>query len=210
MELIWHGHACFEVQGRRTVVFDPHDGRSIGIPPPAATAEFVFVTHNHFDHNAVRSVKGEPRIIDHVLEEEVDGISVRTYVLPHDDVGGRKRGMVRVYRLETEGISFLFLGDVGIPPPQDLADKERNPSFLFVPVGGVFTIGPEDALRWIEALMPRVAVPMHYRVGGLSLSVKPVEEFLSAVPWKVLKVGKAVSFQSSDLPDETEIWVFSL
>jgi L-ascorbate metabolism protein UlaG (beta-lactamase superfamily) len=192
------------------VVFDPHDGRSIGIPPPSASAEFVFVSHEHFDHNAIRTVKGEPRIIDEVLEDMVDGISIRTHVLPHDNMGGRKRGMVRVYRLEMDGVSFLFLGDVGVAPPKEVAEREREPSFMFIPVGGVFTIGPEEAVKWIEALEPRVAVPMHYRVGGLSLSIKPVEEFLSLVPWKILKVGKAVSFQKEDLPAETEVWVFSL
>ncbi len=210
LELVWHGHSCFEIGGSKQVVFDPHDGRSIGIPPPSATAELVLITHEHFDHNAVRSIKGEPRVINEAYNGELDGIVLRTHILPHDNVGGRKRGMVRAYHLEMDGISFLFLGDVGDLPPDDLAQKEKNVSFLFLPVGGVFTIGPEEAVAWIETIKPRVAVPMHYRVGGISLSIKPVEDFLAIVGRKVLKVGQAASFQRDDLLGRQQVWVFSL
>ncbi|MEE9236300.1 MAG: MBL fold metallo-hydrolase [Thermoplasmata archaeon] len=209
MELRWHGHSCFEIRGSRAVVFDPHDGKSIGIPPPSASTELLFITHEHFDHNAIRSIGGDPRVIGDVHEGSIDGVSVRTYVLPHDDVGGRKRGMVRCYGLEMDDISFLFLGDVGNLPPEDLVRRERGVSILFLPVGGVFTIGPKEAVEWLDALQPGIAVPMHYRVGGISLSIKPVEEFLALVKRKILKVGQAVSFQRDDLSGEPLVWVFS-
>lgn len=209
MELVWHGHACFELRGPRGLVFDPHDGRSIGIAPPAASADLLFVTHEHFDHNAVRSIRGEPRLVDEVVNGEVDGLPVRTYLLPHDNVGGERRGMVRVYRVEVEGVSFLFLGDVGDLPPPEVQEQERGVSVLFLPVGGVFTIGPEEAVAWVEALRPAVAVPMHYRVGGISLSIKPVDEFLDLVDRRIVKVGNAVNFQREDLAGEPVVWVFA-
>lgn len=192
------------------MVLDPHDGRSIGIPPPSAAAELILVSHGHFDHNAVRSIKGEPRVIEEAVDGDLDGILVRTHILPHDDMGGQKRGMVRAYHMEMEGVSFLYLGDVGVLPPEEVVQMEENVSILFVPVGGVFTIGPEEAVRWIEAIKPKVAIPMHYRVGGLSLSIKPVEEFLSLVSWRIFKVGRAVSFRLDDLPERPQVWVFSL
>lgn len=191
-------------------MFDPHDGKSIGIPSPTASADLVFVSHDHFDHNAVRSVQGEPRVIQESMEGALDGLSVRTYVLPHDDVNGTRRGMVQAYGVRMDGVSVLHLGDAGDLPPEGMADGESDLACLFLPTGGVFTIGPEEAARWVEALQPRVAIPMHYRVGGISLSIKPVEEFLDVVPWKVLKVGHAVSFLPEDLPQGPEVWVFSL
>ncbi len=190
-------------------MFDPHDGRSIGIPPPSATADLLFITHEHFDHNAIRSVRGDPKVIDESYDGEIDGVSVRTYLLPHDNVGGRSRGMVRGYRVEMDGIPFLFLGDVGDLPPPELVEGEKKTVILFLPVGGVFTIGPEEAVQWLDTLQPSVAVPMHYRVRGMSLSIKPVDEFLVLVKRKVLKVGNAVSFQAEDLIGEPQVWVFS-
>ncbi len=209
LEIIWHGHSCFEVRGSRTIVFDPHDGRSIGIPAPVVSADTVFVSHDHFDHNAVRSVHGDPLVVNEPVEGELGGLEARTYLLPHDASGGRKRGMVRCYRVDMDGSSMLHLGDAGDLPPKDLVEKEQGVSFLFLPVGGVFTIGPSEAVKWIEALNPKVAVPMHYRVGGISLSISPVEDFLELVKRRVMKVGHAVSFQEGDLTGEPAVWVFS-
>lgn len=209
LEIIWHGHSCFEVRGSRTIVFDPHDGKSIGIPAPVVSADTVFVSHDHFDHNAVRSVHGDPQVVNEPVEGDLAGMNTRTHVLPHDTSGGQKRGMVRCYRVEMDWASMLHLGDVGDLPPGELIEKEQGVSFLFLPVGGVFTIGPREAVKWIEALKPQVAVPMHYRVGGISLSIRPVEDFLAMVSRKVMKVGHTVSFQAGDLTGDPAVWVFS-
>ncbi|MFQ5919148.1 MAG: MBL fold metallo-hydrolase [Thermoplasmata archaeon] len=208
MELAWHGHSCFEIRGSRAVVLDPHDGRSLGIPPPSAAADFVFVSHDHFDHNATRSVRGDPRVVDERVDGRLDGMAVETLILPHDNVGGEKRGLVRAYRLHLDGMTFLHLGDVGTGP-DDVELETDQVSVLFVPVGGVFTVGPEQAVDWVEALKPDVVVPMHYRVGGLSLSIRPVEEFLSLTSRPILRLGQAVSFQPVDLEGQGNVWVFS-
>jgi hypothetical protein len=52
---------------------------------------------------------------------------------------------------------------------------------------------------------------MHYRVGGLSLSIQPLEPFLIDVhDDKIERVGNEIHFDQGDLPNEFEIWVFSL
>ncbi|MEE9164429.1 MAG: MBL fold metallo-hydrolase [Thermoplasmata archaeon] len=209
MELAWHGHSCFEIRGSRAVVLDPHDGRSLGIPAPSVGADFVFVSHDHFDHNATRSVRGDPQVIDEQFDGKLDGLAVETLVLPHDDVGGQKRGLVRAYRLHLDGMTFLHLGDVGASPDAVELGHQERVSVLFVPVGGVFTVGPQQAVEWVEALEPEVVVPMHYGVGGLSLSIRPVEEFLSLTSRPILHLGQAVSFQAADLEGQPKVWVFS-
>jgi len=46
VDIIWHGHACFEVRGQNsTIVFDPFGG--IGIPEPKAKADLVLCSHSH-------------------------------------------------------------------------------------------------------------------------------------------------------------------
>ena len=65
MILRWHGHACFELQSDFTLVVDPHDGRSLGLSPPSASADLVLVSHDHFDHNQTRNVRGlRARVLD--------------------------------------------------------------------------------------------------------------------------------------------------
>jgi L-ascorbate metabolism protein UlaG (beta-lactamase superfamily) len=82
---------------------------------------------------------------------------------------------------------------------------------LFIPVGGTFTLDAKGAWKVIKAIKPRVIIPMHFRIGGLSLSIAPVEGFLErAKPESVVKVGNEIELAKEDLPDEQEVWVFSL
>ena len=92
-----------------------------------------------------------------------------------------------------------------------MVDRIAPLDVLFVPVGDVFTIGPETARRIVDKVAPKVAVPMHYRTQGLSLSIKPVQDFLKLCDdAQVVRVGNEVDFSPEDLPQSgTEIWLFS-
>ena len=212
MMIRWHGHACFEIAGSKTVVTDPHDGKSIGIPTPNVRADIVLVTHEHFDHNAVRVVKGEPRVIrEFTGKKNLEGIELAGIEEYHDEVKGAKRGTISVYKFKMDGITFTHMGDIGHIPDGNVIEKLKGTDILFIPVGNVFTVGARDARKIAEMINPGVVVPMHYRIGGLSLSIKPVTEFLRQVPKEaVVKVGNSIDFEREDLPETTEIWVFSL
>lgn len=191
---------------------DPHDGRSIGIKPPKVTADVVLVSHDHFDHNCSRLVKGPDAV---VVTEQVmtldKGVRVEGFEAYHDDQGGRKRGKVTLFKFELDGISFCHLGDLGHVVDDSTAEHLAGVNILFVPVGDVFTIGPEAALRVIDKIRPRIAVPMHYRTQGLSLSIRPLQDFLALLDdSRVVKVGNEIDFAADDLPESgTEFWVFS-
>ncbi len=212
MRIRWHGHACFEIAGSAVVVTDPHDGRSIGIKPPKVTADVVLVSHDHFDHNCSRLVKGPDAV---VVTEQVmtldKGVRVEGFEAYHDDQGGRKRGKVTLFKFELDGISFCHLGDLGHVVDDSTAEHLAGVNILFVPVGDVFTIGPEAALRVIDKIRPRIAVPMHYRTQGLSLSIRPLQDFLALLDdSRVVKVGNEIDFAADDLPESgTVFWVFS-
>ena len=53
---------------------------------------------------------------------------------------------------------------------------------LFVPVGGVFTIDGAQAQDLVKQIGPKVAIPMHFRVGGLSMSIQNADGFLKDLP----------------------------
>ena len=59
----WHGHACFEITNVITVVTDPHDGKSIGLSNPDVAGDIILVSHDHYDHNDIRSVEKEESIV---------------------------------------------------------------------------------------------------------------------------------------------------
>lgn len=213
MRIRWHGHACFEVSDGVTVVTDPHDGKSIGIPPPRVKADLVLVSHNHFDHNSVRSVKGANTRIFDKAGRFVDGAVEITGVPSfHDDAGGQKRGGIVIFRFKMDGIRVCHLGDLGCGLGEGELDEIGEVDVLFVPVGDIFTIDAIRAWETISAVGPRVAIPMHYRTGGLSLSIKTVDPFLAAAGEgvEVVNVGNEMVFEREDLPEDLSVWVFSL
>ena len=210
MRITWHMHSCFEIEDAITVVIDPHDGRSIGMKPPSLRADLVLITHDHFDHNAVRVVRGDYVVIKEAGSRNVKGVSVRGIVAYHDDVRGEKRGRMNLFRFTMEGVVFCHLGDLGHLLSQEQVEELGRVDVLFVPVGGVFTIDGAQAQQLVRMIRPKVAVPMHFRVGGLSLSIHNADEFLEGLPEeRVVRVGNEVEFEKEELPEETEYWVFS-
>jgi L-ascorbate metabolism protein UlaG (beta-lactamase superfamily) len=212
LRIRWHGHACFEVAGSSVVVTDPHDGKSIGIRPPRVVGDVVLVSHGHFDHNCSRLVKNpETTVVTDPVMTVDKGVRIEGLEAYHDDQGGKKRGKITVFRFELDGFSFCHLGDLGHALDEVTAEHLAGVDFLFVPIGDVFTIGPEAALTVIDRIRPKVAVPMHYRTQGLSLSIRPLQDFLDLVDdGHVVKVGNEIDFAAEDLPESgTEYWVFS-
>jgi L-ascorbate metabolism protein UlaG (beta-lactamase superfamily) len=210
MRLIWHMHSCFEVSNETIVVIDPHDGRSIGVKPPQLRADLVLISHDHFDHNAIRVVKGDYTVIRDVSPRTVKGVAIRGLTAFHDDVGGERRGKVNIFHFTVNGVRFCHLSDLGhmLTPAQ--VQELGEVDVLFVPVGGVFTIDGAQAQRLVRAIGPKVAIPMHFRVGGLSMSIQNADAYLNGLPEEsVVRVGNEVEFEAEDLPERTEHWVFS-
>lgn len=184
MIVSWHGHACVSIHtDKNIIVIDPHDGASIGIKRPDIKADIVLSTHDHFDHNAVKVVsKDKTRVFKmfygETLIDNIKIIGLKTY---HDKVQGKRRGENAVYILELEGRRLAHLGDLGEIPQESTLRRLSNLDLLMVPVGGTFTIEPEEAWILVEKTGPLNIMPIHYWVPGVTLPIKPVEEFLKFV-----------------------------
>ena len=210
MRIRWHGHACFEVGNGVTVVTDPHDGKAIGIRKPDVSADIVLVSHDHFDHNCARIVKGEAKKIDFLGETTEKGVKIFGTNTYHDEVKGDKRGPNIVYKFIINNVNFCHLGDLGHILDDETAEEIGKVDVLFIPVGNVFTINGKNAWQVIDKIKPKIVVPMHYRVGGLSLSIRPLDDFLMGVDeQKIVRVGNEIDFEKEDLPKDLKIWVFT-
>lgn len=184
MIISWHGHACVSIQvNGYMIVIDPHDGLSIGLKKPAIRADLVLVTHDHFDHNAVNAVsKDKTRVLKmHYGETFVDNLRVVGLRSYHDKFKGRRRGENSIYVIEVRGVRLAHLGDLGDIPEEPVLEKLREVDLLMIPVGGTFTIEPGEAWSLIERTKPVNVMPIHYWVAGLTLPLKPVDDFLKLV-----------------------------
>jgi L-ascorbate metabolism protein UlaG (beta-lactamase superfamily) len=210
MRIVWHGHSCFEVHDGVTVVTDPHDGKSIGIKTPKVKADVILISHDHFDHNCSRIVKGEPTVVREPGERTVKGVKLTGIPTFHDTEGGAKRGKNIVFKFEIEGVRFCHCGDLGHMLSDEQIKVLGPVDVLFVPVGGVITLDGGQARELIKKIRPRIAIPMHFRMVGLSISINTLEPFLEGIPQEsILMVGNEVDFVKEELLPTTEYWVFS-
>jgi L-ascorbate metabolism protein UlaG (beta-lactamase superfamily) len=207
----WHGHSCFEIADDITIVTDPHDGKSIGIPTPLVSADIILVSHNHYDHNSVKTVEKEgTKIITDGRKRTIGQILIKGFPSYHDESMGERRGENIIYKAIIDDISFVHLGDLG----HDLDDKTieslEDIDILFIPVGGTYTIDAKKAWEIINKIKPRVTIPMHYKIEGLSLPIAPVDEFIEQSPLPVLRVGNEIDIEKTEIPSDPEVWVFTL
>lgn len=217
MTINYHGHSCFKLKGKLgTVITDPYES-SIGFSSSALSADIVTVSHNHADHNAVTKVKGtsrrdKPFLIDYPGEYEVGGVSVFGTKVFHDDEKGAQRGENIVYVILLDGIRLCHLGDLGHELTEDQISKIGPVDVLFLPVGGVYTVDPQRAIKIARALDPSVVIPMHYKTNEHDAKtfgeLKTVEEFLNEYGTEVKPVDK-LTLEMGRLPEETELVVLS-
>jgi L-ascorbate metabolism protein UlaG (beta-lactamase superfamily) len=211
LQIRWHGHSCFEITNDVTIVTDPHDGRSIGIPTPTVTGDIILVTHNHYDHNSVKTVEKEnSKVITDERKRTIGNVQINGIPAFHDTAHGERRGSMILYKFIVDDITFCHLGDLGHELDVKTAQQIGKIDILFIPVGGNYTIDADQAWRIIEMLKPKIAIPMHYRIEGLSISIAGIEPFLEKNRYKLLRVGNEIDIEKDELPKEPEIWVFTL
>jgi len=211
LQIRWHGHACFEITNDVTLVTDPHDGKSIGIPAPNVSGDVILVSHDHYDHNSVKTVeKEDSKVVTDERKKNISNIEIKGIESFHDECNGAKRGKNIIYKFIMDDISFCHLGDLGHELDDDDVQKIGDVDILFIPVGGTFTVDAEQAWKVINSIKPKIAIPMHYKIGGLSLPIDSVDPFLEKNIFKTLKVGNEIDIEKEDLPSEMEIWTFTL
>ncbi len=207
MKIAWYGQSCFKLLVKTnngdkiTVIIDPFS-KDIGLTPPRGNADIVIVSHDHYDHNNVKSISGEPFIIDSPGEYDVKKIFIRGIYSHHDAFKGEKQGMNTISVIEAEDLKVCHLGDLG---QVELADSQLEKigdiDILMIPVGGEYTINGSEAVKIINQIEPSLVIPMHYKVQGLNIKLNPVEKFLEEVGVDK-QVVEELNVQKKDLIEE--------
>jgi L-ascorbate metabolism protein UlaG (beta-lactamase superfamily) len=189
MHIEWYGQSAFRLSdGATTVFIDPFDDltvladRGMRWDYPAITgvdADLLLVTHEHFDHNGVGAIGGDPVTLRSTagrLDSPVG--EVLAVASEHDQAAGTERGPNTLFAFTLGGRRIAHLGDLG---QRALRDEQRaalgSVDVLFVPIGGGPTIGAEQAAHVAAELGASVIVPMHYRTERIDF-LEPVDEFL--------------------------------
>lgn len=201
--ITWYGQSCFKIQSGETVVFtDPFD-KEIGLTPPRGQANIVTVSHEHRDHNNSAALSGEPLVIEGPGEYETKGVEVRGILSFHDDKEGKERGASTIYAIEIEGIKICHLGDLGQSKlTAEQVEQIDGVDILMIPVGGTYTIDGETAVDIINQVEPRLVIPMHYKIPGLTIKLDGVEVFLKEMGVAKKDAVDKLTLKKKDLPEE--------
>lgn len=217
----WLGHSAFslDVDGH-SVLLDPFltDNPAATAGPDDFTPEVIFLSHAHGDHLGdtvdIARRAGALVVANFEICNWLQKRDVRTHAqnpggghdhgfvharwtvahhsssFPDGSYGGQPNGFILTakqsgHRLYYAGDTALFsdmrlIGDVGI----DVA---------FLPIGDNYTMGPDDSIRAIDLIRPRLVVPMHYNtweliVQDVDVWAEHVREHTDAEP-VVLRVG---------------------
>jgi len=83
-----------------------------------------------------------------------------------------------VVQLE-DGLTIYYAGDTGLFGDMRLIGEMYHPQIAFLPIGDLYTMGPEQAARAAELLGVRQIVPMHYGTfPALTGTVKQLKELV--------------------------------
>lgn len=184
MEINFLGHSCFRLKGKTTIVItDPYDPNMVGLKLAKLSGDVVTISHDHGDHNQSELVGGVKKVVSGPGEYEIMGVSIVGISTYHDEKKGTLRGKNTVYIIEIDGLRVAHLGDLGHKLNDKILEKIGTIDVLLIPVGGEFTIGPQQAVEIVRAIEPTVVIPMHYQFPGLKANtfakLVSADEFIS-------------------------------
>jgi L-ascorbate metabolism protein UlaG (beta-lactamase superfamily) len=191
--ILWLGHSSFMIEANGKIIYlDPYV-----LPTNPKQADIILVTHEHFDH------AGEQQINDLRMENTTlfgpTAVVRKTFGNPvsdsaNFDSGGFQISTTKAYNINkydaygklyhSEGVGYIieingrriyFAGDTdNIPEMKNLGKID----VAILPIGGRYTMNPEDAVEAAKIIKPEIVVPMHFnseRYGIQGISVNPSE-----------------------------------
>jgi L-ascorbate metabolism protein UlaG (beta-lactamase superfamily) len=208
MKVKWLGHASFLItsDSGTKIITDPYTaGGGLRYGEIKESADIVTVSHEHFDHNNVAAVGGNPKVVKG--NAEAKGIKFKGVATYHDASGGKERGNNTIICFEIDGVKICHLGDLGHP----LGDKEiagiGKVDVLLAPVGGFFTIDAKVASDVCNKINPKVIIPMHFKNDRLDFPISGVDDFLQGKKGVTRSSSSEAEFKVGKLPATCQIVV---
>lgn len=181
MELTYYGHSCILLKGARTVLVDPFFPEGM-TPPPA---DIVAVTHGHADHMGAAVTLKRPTVaINEVAKYlkskgipaegmniggtiTVEGVAFHMVQAVHsswiEEAGiGCNGGGAAGFVIGMEGKRVYHAGDTALFSDMKLIGELCHPDVALLPIGGRFTMGPEEAMIAAQYIGAPLVIPIHY------------------------------------------------
>lgn len=191
IELTWLGHATWSLNtGDATILIDPFldDSPTAPVKADNVDADFILISHGHADHSAdaVNIAKRTGALVisnfeicqwftshgvEKTMAHNLGGGSQHSFghvqltlahhssSLPDGQYGGNPSGFL--ISLAGGGPNIYFACDTALFYDMKLIGSVGI-DLAVLPIGDLFTMGPNDALEAVKLLQPKRAVPSHF------------------------------------------------
>lgn len=186
MRLNLLGHATFFLESSKgtRLITDPYQPgfkNMIGHQPITLEADVVTISHDHGDHSYVEGLPGRPEVFRGQGSWQIADIELQSISSFHDNVEGAARGPNTIFTITMDGLRTCHLGDLGHILSETQINSIGPVEILLVPIGGNFTVGPEDALAIAKRIGAPIWIPMHYKTKKVGFQLAALEEFLGLI-----------------------------
>lgn len=175
MKININSHSSIQIDD---IYFDPFQ-----INKAKHDAKYIFLTHTHYDHLSIEDIDkviSKDTIIiatpdaKETLENKYNNKII--YVSPYDNIylsdvevevlpsyntnkafHKKEYGWVG-YKIIYDGKTFAVLGDTDYIPELNSLQCD----YLFVPIGGTYTMNATEAAALANTIKPKIAIPVHY------------------------------------------------
>ena len=205
MEITWLGHSSLRLRtSGATLITDPY-AASVGFAMGQHTADIVTISNDHPHHSHRAAMQGNPRFIVGPGEYEIadfyiTGMGTRLGPEVTSDAEEGERRTNTVFTFQVEGLTLCHLGDLGGMPSSGQVRELNQADVLFVPAGGVCTLGAGRVAELVNMIEPRIVVPLHYRTDGLAVELDGLDEFTAVLGVAGSEPQAKLTVTSTSLP----------
>jgi L-ascorbate metabolism protein UlaG (beta-lactamase superfamily) len=183
-----------------SIITDPY-GNKIGLPKLKLRADVVTVSHKAPGHNSTASVKGYQHILSGPGEYEIGGVFI-TGIATNETSEQRENVL---FLFDYGNLTIAHLGDMAMVPTQTKTEALEEVDVLLVPVGNGKSLNAAQAAELVSMLEPKIVIPMHYKIPGLTIDLEDVDRFLKEMGVTSPEEETSLRVSSSTLPEETQV-----
>ena len=191
----WYGHATLGLEtGGYKIIVDPFfsGNPATSVSADTVQADYILVSHGHGDHvgdgveiamrtgamvisNFEIAAWFEGKGVKNAHGQHLGGghthpfgylkltLALHGSMLPDGHYGGNPCGFLLT---TNDGQKIYLAQDTGLFGDMKLIGEEGL-DLAVIPIGDNFTMGPDDALRAVKLLQPKVVIPIHYNTWDL-------------------------------------------
>lgn len=197
MDITWHGHSCFTIRGKEAIIVtDPFVG--LGAVLPKLKADIVTLSgEGEITEFEREETTGKvPKTLNWPGEFEISNVSIEAFP-PNGEP-------MNFFIFVLDGIKICHLAYLSHELSDEVLDHIGDVDVLMIPVGGHVVLDGKTAQKVVEAIEPRVVIPMLYAATDTKLKIGGSEEFLKAMGKTEREPIEKFSISTrSSLPEES-------